>query len=97
MSIAIQDTISQFYGTFDGFTFCGDRTFTLDGFNGFDWLTLEQGQYVTVTSNDFTDAAASTDVTVTMVLDGYRYFTACEREFTAEITCDAGMPCDLAN
>ena len=97
MSIAIQDTVSQFYGTFDGFTFCGSRTFTLDGFNGFSWLTLVDGEYITVTSNDFEDEAATTDVTVTMTLDGHRYFTACEREFTASITCEPGFPCDLAN
>lgn len=98
MSIVIQDTISQFYGTFDGLTFCGARTLTLDGFDGFSsWLTLENGEYITVTSDSFTDEAATTDVTVTMTLDGYQYFEACEREFTASVTCEPGFPCDLAN
>ena len=57
-------------------------------------MSLVDGQFVTVTSDSFTDEAATTDVTVTMTLDGYRYFTACEREFTASVTCEPGFPCD---
>ena len=54
MSISIQDTVSQFYGTFDGFTFCGARTTTLDGADGLSWLTRSD-DLVTISSTNFLD------------------------------------------
>ena len=80
-TIYAPDVASLGYGSMDGFTKCGTRTYTLSP--SFTWLTLV-GDTLTLQSD--VNSAVRETITLTVTLDSYPSITG-STTITAEIIC----------
>ena len=87
----VPDTISQYYGNFDGQSFCGARTYTIEGTDA-SWLNEDSG-VITISSTNPEDPEDIAFPTLKVTLDDYSSFS-CDTTFTAELYCESGFPCD---
>ena len=71
LTLAIPDTISKYYGNLDGFSLCGERTYSIDG-NTFDsFLEFDGDKMLTITSDDENDVPQAWYPTLNIILNDY--------------------------
>ena len=87
--VDVKDLISSHYGNLDGFSYCGDRTYTLKGQE--DWVTFDGLTLLTVTSNDETDEEQVDFPRLVVRLTDYNIKG--NVRFKTELYCPEGSTC----
>ena len=86
----VNDTVSTYYGSFDGSYWCRDSwEYTLSSKPM--WL-LEKEKLITIGSFTDLDQADSAEITVSISIQGG---SAIDYTFTVELLCSNHRPCDI--